>query len=169
MAFEPSEGSRRSALKQAAKHLPPGTELRSYVVGTGNARLTTGTMVAIGIFGVVFVVALLLGQLVFPGLLLVAFVWASTRPPRGVVLTDAGVAIFGRSHFNGKPDRLLVQYPYETFVSGPPLASAGKVTMRFGMEEVTFSRKELERLAAGVSAATGRPLTHPLVATAPPM
>ena len=157
MAYEPSARTRKKSAASAARQLEPGVVVREYVVGRANARMTAGATVALIVFAVVFVAALLAGRLIFPGLLLVLIVYNSALPPRGVVVADQGLALLERSFWNGRPKRVLARL---SFTALDPLATqlkGSKSVVPLATDRVTFSRKEYERLtaAANVVARTG--------------
>ncbi len=152
-------------LARAAALLESGTVLTELVTGTGNARLSTGAIVTLALFGGVFVLAALGGTMVVPGLLVLAALWNTIRPPRLLGITRSETVIFGKSLWSGRPDRVLARYPVVNLVSGQPILDVGKVTLGFGSERITLSDRERARLDAAVTACTGRPLSQPLVAS----
>ena len=144
-----SEKNRSKAAARAEALLPPGTHLRSYVVGRAHARVTAGVGVVLGVFGVVFVGALLLGRILIPGGLLVFLVFNMIRPPRALVVTGQGVSLLSRSIWTGRPSGVLGSFPL-----GPvTVPGSGSVTLAMGGERVTFSRTEALRLVAAVGVA----------------
>ena len=126
------------------KVLPPGTQLRNYVVGRAHARLSTGAIVGMAVFALAFVVALLAGYIILPGGLFLIYVVYAVRPPRGVAVSEQGLAVLARSFWTGRPNKVLALLPPAPMAS--PTAS-GSVTVELGAERITFSRNEFRVLA----------------------
>jgi len=147
MAF--GEKNRSKAAERAQGLLPPGVHLRSYVVGRAHARMTSGAGLAVVAFGLVFLVALLFGRIVFPGAVFVLLVFNQVRPPRALVATEQGVTLLSRSIWTGRPAHVLGSFP----LSSVTVPRSGSVTLALGAERVTLSQREAHRLigALGVS------------------
>lgn len=75
--------------------------------------------------------------MLIPGLLVIFYVAQVTRPPRGVAITDQGLALLARSVWSGKP-KAVVTLMGPTPVFGPELS--------FGAETVKLPSAELDRL-----------------------
>jgi hypothetical protein len=143
-----SKRTRDKHAASAAKLLPPGSNIRAYVVGRGHARMATGALVAGAIFLAAFVVALLLGYVLIPGVLLLIFVIYQVRPPRSVVVSDQGLAVLGRSMWTGRPSSVVALLPLAPLSSPTP---KGKVTLALGPERITLTRAEFD-IAASAAA-----------------
>jgi hypothetical protein len=151
MAFEPSARSRKKAAASAARLLDPDVVVREYVVGRAHARMTSGATVALVVFAVAFVVALLAGQLILPGALLLLIIYNSVVPPRGIVVADHGLALFARSFWNGRPSKVLALLPFTALDPYKTQVKGSKVTISLANDQVTLSRKEFERLTASAA------------------
>ncbi len=129
--------------------LPPGTRVRGYAIGRGHFRMSTGAIIAGVLFAAAFIVGLLLGRILIPGLLLVVYVVYEVRPPRAVVVTDESLAICNRSFWNGRPSKLLFVLPLAPLYSSSP---SGSVTLDLGPERITLQRREFDVAAAAAAA-----------------
>ena len=144
-----SDKNRSKAATRAQALLPTGTHLRSYVVGRGHARMTTGAAIAVGVFGLAFVAALFLGRILIPGALVVYLLFNLVRPPRALAVTGEGVSLLSRSIWTGRPSGLLGSFPL-----GPvSVPTSGSVKLALGGERVTLNRSEAQRLVAAVGVA----------------
>jgi hypothetical protein len=141
--------ARSKGMESAQKLLPAGIVAREYVVGRANARMTKGAAIAIGVFGVAFIAALAAGQVIVPGGLLLVFVVRSIRPPRSIVATNEGIAVLDRNFVHARPSKLLAMIPAESI--RPHLQGSGPATIDLGRENVTFPRKEADRLRTAFS------------------
>jgi hypothetical protein len=146
-----SEKDRAKRATKAAKHLPPGTAVRTLVQGSGHFRMTTTAMVVLGVFGAAFLYFLTRGIILIPGLLLIAVVWGECRPGRDLVATGQGLAILHRSKLTGRPGKVIVLLPPAPLYAGTP---TGSVELELGPERITLKRKEFDRLAAAMGSAT---------------
>ena len=154
MAFEPSARTRRKNVKSASKLLAPGTTIRELVFGRGTFRWSTGAIVTLAVYGALFVVALALGVLLFPGFIVIIVFLHHARPPRAVVVADEGVALLARSVWTGRPNAVLALLPHYVVA----LPAPGDDRQRaIGPDVVKFSRKELARLHAAVPQPTTAP------------
>ena len=144
-----SEKKRSKATAQARALLPAGAYLRSYVVGRAHARMTAAAGVIVGVFGLVFVGALLMGRVLLPGVVLVYLVFNLVRPPRALAVTGEGVTLMSRSLWTGRPSGLLGSNRL-----GPvSVPSTGSITLAIGGERVTLKGSEAQRLVAAVGVA----------------
>ena len=139
-----SDRARKKSVDKARTLLPPGTAINEYVTGRANARLSTGAIVAVAVFGLAFVVALALGVILIPGGLLLFYVMYAVRPPRGLVVATEGIAVLEGSLLNGRPTRVRALIP-----GFPPLSADGR-TLDVGDERVTLTGKEATRLRAAL-------------------
>jgi len=143
-----SKRTRRKHAGQVASLLPPDSMVREYAVGQAHARMTMGAIIAIALFVGVFVTALALGVVVYPGVLLLLFVSHSVRPPRGIAATDQGVVLVERRFLTGKPSKVLALGPGSGLLS---TRSAGRrVVVAMGPDRVTMRRSEYDRLLRAV-------------------
>jgi hypothetical protein len=150
-----NERGRRRGAREAEKLLGGQTPVREYVVGHGHFRMTSTAAWTIGIAACVFVGLLVVtGTLWLPGGLVIWAVVRSLRPYLGIALTDRGLAILHLSMLNNRPARIVALLPY-----GPVWATSpkGSVTAQMGPEQVTFTRKEYDRLAAALAIPVGAP------------
>jgi hypothetical protein len=138
-----SQKTRTRQAETASRVLPAGTNVRTYVVGRANFRWTTGSIVAGALFVGIFVVGLLLGRILIPGALLILYFFQTTRPPRGIAVTDQGFAYLERSFWTGKPSKLIALLGPAQVVSSP---------LTFGPDRVTLSAKELDLLRQATNA-----------------
>jgi hypothetical protein len=125
--------------------LPPGSEIRGYVLGRAQARWSTGAIVAAAIFGVVFLIALAGGTVVYPGGLLLWYFIHALRPPRAVAVTDSQFVLLGRSFFNGRPSAVVATAPLSVPQQYGPDGMIQHLTI--GPDRITLPRRERERLA----------------------
>jgi hypothetical protein len=147
MAFEPSARTRRRALSRAAALLEPGVIVREIGFGRAQGRWTTPAIVAISVFGAAFAVALLLGAVLFPGVLLLGIVGHYSWPPRVVVIADLGVALISRSGVTGRPHEVIARLPH--YALAVPASADGR-RRALGPDIVKFSDKEIRRLVAAL-------------------
>jgi hypothetical protein len=151
-----SDRARAKGAQSARQLLPAPTDIRDYVVGRGNPRLTTGAIVACSIFACAFLVALAFGTVLLPGGLLLIYVIHAVRPPRAIVVADQGVAVLEKSFLNGRPTKVLAMIPAGMLsVAG---ASGHQTSVDFGAERISFAKREVQRL----SAALAQPHTAPV-------
>ena len=163
-----STSARKKHAQQAITLLPPGTTMRAYVIGRAHARITNEAIIGGVIFAVAFIVALMLGYILIPGGLLALYVFHQTRPPRGVAVTDQGLAVLGRNLWNSRPNKVIALLPPARI---GPAAPSGSVVVQLGTERITFTNKELRMLAdATASMAPGGAMPYPGAASpmAPP-
>jgi hypothetical protein len=157
-----SSKARQKHSVAAAGLLPTGSTLRSYVVGRGNARLTNQAIIVSSVFAAVFVLLLVVAHtIIFPGFLVLVYVIQVTRPPRGIALTDQGMALLSRSPWSGKPNGVLA-------LVGPMPLTARQVM--FGSESVTLSPAEMRLLTSAANTYWAPPAAPPpgSFGTAPP-
>jgi hypothetical protein len=144
-----SERDRARASRAVQRLLEDGTSVRDYVVGHGHVRMTTGAMVALGVFATAFAVTRVVsGTVLFPGFLAIWWIVRAVRPLLGVAVTDRGLAVLHVSAVNGRPTRVLVLLPYGPVWGERP---TGSETLALGPERVTFARRELDRLVAATA------------------
>ena len=158
-----STRARQKGTVRATALLPPGTRVRAYAVGRAHARMTTRAVVVGGLFVLAFLVALALGYLIIPGVLLVLVLVHEIRPPRAVVVTDQGIGIVARSLWNGGASKVLALLPLAPLRTPAP---SGSVTIDFGAERITLSRREFEMASTAADAAGA--LSAPPPQMAPP-
>jgi hypothetical protein len=133
-----SEKARNKQSAAAVALLPAGSTFRGYVVGRASARITTQAIVVSAVFAALFLVVLEVAHTVLiPGLLVIFYVAQVTRPPRGVAVTDQGLALLARSVWTGKPNEVVT-------LMGPIPVLGPEVS--FGAESVKLQRAELDRL-----------------------
>src|SRR3954451_24083158 len=132
-----SARSRRKGAAKAAKQLGiDASAVRAYGVGHRAPRMTTKALVAAAGFGVLMLVALAFGRIIFPGGLLVLFVLNEVRPARAVAVTDDGVALFGRSLWNGALTGPLGRLPHEVLRPSDAAPAGSHMPVHFGDEQV---------------------------------
>jgi hypothetical protein len=143
----------------AAQVLLPGSEVRAYLVGRAQARWSNGAIIAAAIFGVVFLVGLAAGTVVYPGGLLVLYFIHALRPPRAIAVTDDQFVLLSRSFLNGRPSTLLATAP----LSAPQNYGADGMIQHLiiGPDRVTLPRRERERLAVIRTAPPASELSTP--------
>jgi hypothetical protein len=135
----------------AAALVPGGVQPVDYVLGRGKARFARGPAIAMAAFIVVFVVALALGYLVFPGVVLLIYVVKATRPPRGILVTTQGLVLVELSIMNGQPRKVLAYLPLDSVP--PPGAAGEQPRVDLGPDTLTFRPPERHRLTAATTAA----------------
>jgi hypothetical protein len=128
-----------------------GPDVRAYAAGRAEARLSQGAQWTIGIFGAIFAFVLIVFHLfLIPGGLVIAFLYESIRPPRGVVVTGSGVAELQLNLRNGRPKAVLDTVPYSALESQNVSKQGGKLAMRFNDERVDLKEKDMAFLTGAV-------------------
>src|ERR1700730_9965145 len=148
-----SDRARAKGAQSARQLLLAPTDIREYVIGRGNPRVTTGAIVACSIFASAFLVALAFGTILLPGGLLLIYVIHAVRPPRAVVVADQGVAVLEKSFLNGRPTKVLGMIPAGIL----SVADTGghHTEVDFGGERISFAKREAERLSTALAQAAG--------------
>ena len=141
-----SARNKRKHITKAMTMLPAGATPRDYALGGGGgvspARLRW--LAVAGWVGLTLVLSLVFQTLVVVGALPVIAAWFAVNKPRGVLLSDHGLASFRCGFFNGRPDQLLG-------IDGlmaldRRVASEGSTTrLRIGHDEVWLGNKDLGR------------------------
>ena len=141
-------------LDAARRVAEPGSEILAYGTGSGHARMSKGLVGLVVGFAVLFVVLLVAVHVVLiPGVVLVVLAIALIRPKRGVALTPDAVLVFHESMWNGKPNRLILSTPADSFsASNTPSTGGSRVSVLLGTERVTLKTNEYERLLRGAVA-----------------
>jgi hypothetical protein len=153
-----SERAQAKHVDAARALLPSGTQIRAYAVGRGHARLTVGAGVVTVLFVTIFLVALLAGVVLIPGVLLFFYVLFEVRLPRGIAVTDRGTALLARGFWRGRPTKILSLLGPVSLTSR---MSTGRVTLPLGDERVTLSHSSFEVLAAATRAPHGDAASAP--------
>jgi hypothetical protein len=152
-----NDRNRRKHMAAAQKLLPNGTAF-GYAIGRSGANpsvVVTAMVVTSLAFSVVLLVAT--GSFVIVGLLPMLVVQHFISPPRGIVVTDAGVALTKRSLMNGMPHDVVA-----TMAHGyvhPSEVSLGQVKILVGTEPVWMSRREETALRAAISRPSQQPFS----------
>ena len=135
-----TERNRRKSV-QAAQKLLPGVNITGYAVGRAGSN---PTLVVLAMLGTLVVVVgglmALTGTLILPGAIPVLLVQHALSPPRGVVVTDQGVALARRSVWTGRPAGIV-----STMAHGyvqPTETSMGRVKVMVGHEPVWLPTRE---------------------------
>jgi hypothetical protein len=134
---------RHRTAERARAILPPGTQVRGVFLGRAQPRWDTTAIVLLVVMLTVIGVGVLLGQLLFPGALLIFAFSNSLRPIRILVLADQGVALLSRSMWTSKPDAVL---GYESLGALNGLLAGSTNKVAFGPEMVTLTRREITGL-----------------------
>jgi hypothetical protein len=121
--------------------------------------MTTGAVVAGAIFAAAFLVALAFGTILIPGGLILIYVFHAVRPPRAVVVADQGLAVLDRSFLNSRPTKVLALLP--TDAVRQPVVAGRNVTLTLGPDQVTFPRREYERLVPALGSISPSRLAYP--------
>jgi hypothetical protein len=138
--------NKRKHITKAMTMLPAGATPLDYALGGGGGMaparlrwLMLGGWVALTV-----VLSLALRTFVAAGVLPVLAVWFAVNQPRGVLLSDHGLASFRCGFFNGRPDQLM---GIDGLLSlDQRVASDGSSTkLRIGDDEVWLSHKDLAR------------------------
>ncbi|MEP7054121.1 MAG: hypothetical protein ABI912_02590 [Actinomycetota bacterium] len=159
-----SRRTRDKGARKAAKLLPPGTVVREYVRGRAQPRMTTGAIVAIVLFVLVFVAALATGRIIFPGVLLLIWVDSEIRPHRAVVVTALGVVLMTHSIVTGR-STLIGYLPFEAALQ--PVPRTGKPKLQLGPDLLTLSAGDHKLLFAAAAAARNQLSQAPAAPAAP--
>lgn len=136
-----------------ARLVGPEVVLRSYALGSANARMTP---LAVGLMGgfVVLAIALavLSGRLLLPGFLVIYLIVRTIRPYRGVAAANSGIILFHCSPWSAKPKTVLGTAPFS--VLWPPNAQLAGKKMRIpiGPDVVTLRQRDHEKLCQAVGA-----------------
>ncbi len=97
-----SKGNQEKTQQAIARLLGPEVAVRSYALGSANARMTPLAIGLMGGFVLVFIApALLSGRLLLPGFLLIYLLVRGFKPYRGVAVTSVGVVLFHCSPWSG--------------------------------------------------------------------
>jgi len=145
-----SRRTRDKSARKAAKLLPPGTVVCEYVRGRAHPRMTTGAIVAITLFVLVFGAALAAGRVIYPGALLLIWVASEIRPYRAVVVTTLGVVLTTHSIITGR-SRVIVYLPFDAALQ--PVPRSGKPKLQLGPDLLTLSAHEHQLLVAAATTA----------------
>jgi hypothetical protein len=145
-----SRRTRDKGARKAAKLLPPGTVVCEYVRGRAHARMTTGAIVAIALFVLVFVAALAAGRVIYPGALLLIWVASEIRPYRAVVVTTLGIVLTTHSIITGRAT-VIAYLPFEAALQQVP--RSGKPKLQLGPDLLTLPAREHELLVAAATTA----------------
>ena len=143
MAGELSKANRKKAIARAVKVLPPGTEVRSVVVGRAQPRWSTSAIVIMSTFGAMILIGLAIGRILYPGAILLLIFSQAYRPPRGLVIADQGVASMTRSRLSGDFKDVLA-YDSLGALNGVLTNSSRKVQV--GSDMITLSKREVRQL-----------------------
>jgi hypothetical protein len=149
----------RKKLAKAEKIVGPEAPILAYGSGVGHARMSK-VFIGIGIGFVVafFLVLLLLGKLLIPGVLLVLVAASSLRPRRGVAITPAAVLVLHESMLDSLPNR-VVTYGQLNEIRSIDVGDDVRrhVKLHVGPEVIRMKRSAYEALLAEVQKL---PTTH---------
>jgi hypothetical protein len=128
-------------------------DVRAYAVGRASARWSDGAKWVTGIFGALFVFALVVLHVVLiPGFLVGYVLYDSVRPRRGVAVTAAGITEMKLSMVNGKPSSVIATSAHAALFS-PGERAGGKTVVRLPADDVSLKDADLQRLQAAAVAA----------------
>jgi hypothetical protein len=150
-----SDKARSKRAAKVAGLLPAGSQVRGYGEGRAHARVSAQVVAVVGATAAAMLVGLLFGRLLIPGAALVAIVFNLVRPPRGLAVTDRGVALIRRSFWTGRPKQVMAVEEVPTVTTG----SGSRVTLHIDGERVTLPAHESAYLAAALGG-LGQPADH---------
>ena len=145
--FQMSDRARRKLAERASRVLPGGTVVREAVAGRAQPRFTPPVIVVLVLYAVAMAVALALGVVLIPGGILLLLLVQAIIPQRVVVIADQGVAVLARSSLTGRPSKVVAQLPLSVLHGSQPVGG-GKGRLALGPDQITFPRREHERLLA---------------------
>ena len=143
--------ARDKRMERAQALLGGGTQVRAYGIGRGDTRVTPAAVVAGTALLVLFLGGLALGLVIIGGAIPIAlalYVYGEVRPPRAVVVADTGLVVMATSFWSGHPSEVLVEVPLAPIVGAAPL---GPVSLVFGDERLTLSRREFGVVETGIA------------------
>jgi Protein of unknown function (DUF2510) len=144
--------SKRKKLAQARKIAGPSTEVAAYGSGIGHSRAPrTLLYIAIGYVVAFLAFRILLGRLLFPGILVLVVVYYLIRPLRGVAVTPVGILVMHESMVNGQPTKVLYFAPRDAIGSfDEHLERRRHVKVKIGPELIRIKRNVYESLLVAV-------------------
>jgi hypothetical protein len=150
MAGELSKAKRNKAIERATQVLPPGTQVRGFVVGRAQVRWSQAAITILVVGVAIPIVGLLFGWILYPGFLFLLGFSNALRPPRGLAIADQGVATLTRSGISGE-FKDVVAFESISALNGVLTDSTRKVQV--GPDLITLSSREVKQLQAMVPAA----------------
>jgi hypothetical protein len=104
-----SQRTKRKHVEKAMALLPAGATPLDYAAGGGGAMSPSRlrAFMIVGWIGLTLLLSMLLKTLVMVGALPMIAIYYAAAKPRGVLLTDHGLASLRRGFFNGRPDQVL--------------------------------------------------------------
>ena len=145
-----SDRQRRRGIA-AAQKLLPDTRVDDYVIGRGGIHPVRAGLSFVGAAVLVGILAYAVSPwVVLPGAIVVGLIQHFVSPPRGLAVTDRGVALTNRSFWHGKPsdvrDFVDLHHVY------PEGRSLGRVTVGVGQSDhVWTTPDEEQRLLAAIA------------------
>jgi hypothetical protein len=144
---------------QSQKVAGPNIDVLAYGSGVGHIRSSTALIWLVSIYALLFIVLLVLvGVLLYPGLLFLVVVVALVQPRRAIAVTPLGLLVMSESLMDGKPKRILFGVPLEELTNvdppGKPKRSRG-VRVQVGPERVRMKRSDYGALVTAARTADG--------------
>lgn len=153
-----SQRNRRKHITKAMTMLPAGTNPLDYAVGGGGSappRLlglaTIGGAAALSVLA-----SMLLHSVTIIGALPMLAVYFAINKPRGVLLSDRGLALFTCGFLNGRPNQLLGTTDL-TPLAGGSSPRAGSLHLSMGEHPVWLPERDVARFRSAT-----RPVPPPV-------
>ena len=141
-----SKRTRAKRLATAEDIVDTDGHVVAYAQGVTGPHPTTSMLVMLGTLGlVVLVLVVTTGQYVIPGALAIWTARYYLNGPRGVAVTDRGVALMRGSFWTLKPTVVLAKVPLTTLE--PTRETENFVCLDFFVEHVWLSKKEFAALS----------------------
>jgi len=129
------------------------------VQGTQKFNWSDGATIAVSVFAVIFVVALLAGYFIAPGGLLLAVGFNAVKPRRTIALSPHSVSLWKQSMWSGAVKELIGSYPRNELTLGDWTTIAGNPAVKLKQAEVNALRAAQTHFG---------PVAAPMASTAPP-
>jgi hypothetical protein len=143
MAGELSKAKRNKAMARAVTVLPPGTQVRGFVVGRAQARWSTSAISILAGCGALVIIGLLMGVVLYPGFVVILFFSHVYRPPRGIAIADQGVASFTRSVVSGEFKDVI---GYESLGALNGVLTNSSSRLQIGDDVISLSGREMRQV-----------------------
>jgi len=140
--------SERKKFAAAEAVAGPGANVIAYGDGVGHVRFPEAAMWIVGIFlavsATIFVSS---GKILFPGLLILAFLAALIHPRRGIAVTPSGVLVMRVSLWDARPNQVLFMAPAGSLIPlSPSEVTTKKVRLVIGPERIRLKRRAYDPL-----------------------
>lgn len=140
----------RASMEAKAQTLIPEAHVVTYVVGRSGANpLLVGWGMAGGFLAFSLALFAATRVFLFPGVIPFLGLQFFLSPPRGVAVCDRGLALTGRSFWNGKPTEVLALFGFEMY--RPVEVTSGRTHLRLGTEDLWLVSKEMKELHRGLT------------------